>query len=242
MSAGALNVYSSSAIEALHKGLSKWTSPHVRASALIRILSELDTHAQAGLFLALFLGSPANTWTFEETVEVLSLALADTDVRDLAGEPRHVLDSIPDYAEEVQDALMGGTGSSDSEADSQGNLDGFIAYTDEEEEDGEDGDDDDDEDGDGSSDESEEVGARGRARPAPAAAKRGRLRRTAAGSDSSSGDDEDGGGGGKASAGARKRGRPSGSGGRGRGRAEDEGGKGSSSKRTRYLDLEAGMG
>lgn len=143
--AGAINIYSSSAIEALHAGMSKWPMAETKAHLLCRLVSEIDTFQQAGMFLDLFFNSPANTMSAETQVSVLQLVFKDQDVRDLAGRPEDLLSQIPDLADDVRDALIGAD-SDDSEEDEEGNLAGFVAGDDEVDYDTDAGPSDDDED------------------------------------------------------------------------------------------------
>jgi hypothetical protein len=259
--AGALNLYSSSAIEALHAGMAGWrglapdAAPAIKAELLARLCGELDTRAQAGLFLSLVFGSPASAMGAEEAAAVFRAVRSHRDVRDLAGDRGDLLAEFPpdllSLLLPVGDGVgrgVDGAGSEeddeeeedDSDADSQGNLADFIAYSgdeDEEEEEEEEDDDDEGSENSGSSASESSSSRAGKKRPRQAApplpkagkakgSSGGRLKRAAVpDSSESSGSDGDVG---EGKGPQQRRGPPP--------------APAAASKRRRYLDLEAGMG
>jgi hypothetical protein len=132
MSAGALNVFSASALVALHTGMRGWASVEPRAALVGGLLAELDSWADAARLLALLLGSPACEWTDGESRELLRRVLAQEDVRDLAGDPTTELPgALPEYADILEDALGAFSEGDGSEADEHGNLAEFVVGDDE---------------------------------------------------------------------------------------------------------------
>lgn len=247
--AGAVNPFSSSALEALHDGMRGWRFVEPKAALLVAIVSSFDTFAQAGLFLSLLLESPASGLGAEEVPPLLEAVLADGDVRDLAGDTGDLLAALPDYADVVEDALARAHSEDGaSEADEDGNLAGFVDDeivfdsdadgSDAHEEEAENRSGSSGSDSDGSSSDSDSDRSRGGGGGAAAGRKRPRAVSDSDGSDA-----------GKASPAPARRLRRAGdapapanpsrgaAAGRGRGRRAAAAGGGS-----RYVDAEAGMG
>lgn len=127
LSAGAINVYSSSAVEELHAGIAQWQQLELKAALLTAIVSSVDNFAQAGLFLSLFLECPESCLEADDATELLERVLSDGDVQDLAGEAKDLADYLPDYADVVNRTLIASEADEDgSEADEEGNLAGFV--------------------------------------------------------------------------------------------------------------------
>lgn len=149
MSSNALNIFSSSAIDALHEGILYWQSLHysIEASAklLISLLSELSTYDEVGLFLSLFVSS-SHCIEYQRTdlIELLYRIIAHPDIRDLGGNRKDLDKYLEDYMDEIHEFMVSegkhtlDEDSDNSDADSQGNLDGFVVYSEEDEDDTED--------------------------------------------------------------------------------------------------------
>ncbi len=133
MAAGTLNVFSSSALEALHAGMAGWPRPETVGALLARVAGEMDSAAQAGLFLGLFLTGPASVLTPEEEAAALAVVAHDADVRDLAGRREDLVAGLPVVHREAALEQLGAS-SEESDEDEAGNLAGFVTYSDEEEE------------------------------------------------------------------------------------------------------------
>jgi hypothetical protein len=128
---GFLNLHSRGALGELHKGMAGW---HVESQAKVlgNLAGELDTFWGAGLFLRLFIDSPACDLTREEVAHLLSTLVTNENVRDLAGDPGDLLASLPDYSGDIQEGLFAAVGDSDaSDADDDGDLAGFVCDDDE---------------------------------------------------------------------------------------------------------------
>jgi hypothetical protein len=171
--AGALNVYSASALAALHEGIAGWRVPIV-ADLVGRIAEGLDSFAQAGLFISLLLAAPGCALDAAGAAALLRAVVARPDVRDLAGAPADMMRQLPrDAAAAAADELRARAESDDSDADEDGNLAGFVCGDDEEsaeESAGDDGseagseddeEEDEDDDESGGSDDDESAGAAG---------------------------------------------------------------------------------
>ena len=128
--AGAVNVFSSSALAALHRGMAAWgAAPAPKAALLGALVASLDTFAEAGTLLAALLehadsellGGPA------AAEELLRAVLREPAVRDLAGEPADLAAHLPDFEAAVAEALAAGASDDDGDdADEAGNLAGFV--------------------------------------------------------------------------------------------------------------------
>lgn len=135
-SAGALNVYSQSALRALHAGMAGWRI-ETAAELVGRLCEGVDSFAQAGLFLALLLESPASRLTRSEASALVCAVVSREDVRDLAGRVEDMLHQLPrDVADAAGDTIAERNCSDDEDEDEDGNLRGFIVYSDEDDSDG----------------------------------------------------------------------------------------------------------
>ena len=135
-SSGALNLIDSAAMAELHTAITAWGGDDAIPAVvmLLRgVLGDTDTFAQAGALLAMFVDSRECTLSTRALDSILESALDSADVRDLAGEPQDLLGYLPDHASVVGRALASvAAGDADeSDADSVGNLKGFVAEDDE---------------------------------------------------------------------------------------------------------------
>lgn len=130
LDAGCLNLFSSSSLGELHRGMSTWNSPIPKTALLITIASSFDTFGKAGMFIGLLLEHGESSFAGpDEVEEVLEGVLGNADVRDLAGEPEDMARALPDYADLVRHALRedgSGSDSGSDAADEDGNLAGFV--------------------------------------------------------------------------------------------------------------------
>jgi hypothetical protein len=123
-SAGVLNLYSRSALAALHEGWAAW---HVDGRALLvgqLVGEQLETFAQLGEFLRLLLDSPASCLSPAQEAVLLRGVLACEDVRDLAGATKDLKGALPEHAAVIGEALAAEEQASDEDA--EGNLAGFV--------------------------------------------------------------------------------------------------------------------
>ena len=125
MSAGALNVFSESACNELNHMLVRWKPLELRRALLTGIIGELDSYAQAGLFLRGLLDSDACELGSQGIDDILRAVLADVRNADLAGEPADLASELPEEYACLVNACVGFDGK-DSDADSDGNLAGFV--------------------------------------------------------------------------------------------------------------------
>lgn len=128
---GFLNLHSRGALGELHQGMAGW---HVESQAKVlgNLAGELDTFGGAGLFLRLFIDSPASDLTREEVGHLLATLVTNENVRDLAGDPGDLLAALPDYSGDIQEGLLAAVADSDaSDADEDGDLAGFVCDDDE---------------------------------------------------------------------------------------------------------------
>ena len=107
MSSGVLNIYSSSAIDAIHTGLLNWQKLHysivANAKLLITLLSELTTYDEVGTFLSLFLSSSfISQYQHKDIIELLYLIITHPDIRDLSGDRKQLYTYLEDYMEDIQ--------------------------------------------------------------------------------------------------------------------------------------------
>jgi hypothetical protein len=134
-SAGALNIYSRSALRALHAGMVGWRA-ETAAELVGRLCEGVDSFAQAGLFLSLLLASPASRLSRDEACALVCAVVAREDVRDLAGRVDELLLQLPrDVADAAADAVAARNSSDDEDEDEDGNLRGFVVYSEDEDED-----------------------------------------------------------------------------------------------------------
>lgn len=128
-SAGALNIYSRSALRALHAGMAGWRA-ETAAELVGRLCEGVDSFAQAGLFLSLLLASPASRLSRDEACALVCAVVAREDVRDLAGRVDELLLQLPrDLADAAADAVAARNSSDDEDEDEDGNLRGFVVYS-----------------------------------------------------------------------------------------------------------------
>jgi hypothetical protein len=140
LSAGAVNVFSSTAIEALHDGVRAW-SPGADARLVAGIVSELDNAHAAAMFLRLYLDHPRSVYASNAAgaVALLRTVALSPDFADVVASAAHSdargareflvelgqpWAAHPDVAAAVHAAALGDV--NDSSADEAGNLAGFV--------------------------------------------------------------------------------------------------------------------
>lgn len=139
-SAGALDaadLAAPRALAAMHGIISAWWSDAhggaageaaVTAAAarfLVGLVSDMDSFANAGAFLASFFNDTACKLPRAAVRLILTDVCSNEDVHDLAGSPRALIDALPAHAAAISEALA--AAADDSDADEDGNLAGFVA-------------------------------------------------------------------------------------------------------------------
>jgi len=136
--AGAIELESDRSVAAFARGIAPWKSPDSILALLAGVMSEIDAFQGVGDFLRRMLDAIGHAWPTTFVSELLSLLFSrHPDLRDLSGKPRELFDAVPDYRHALVNAFA--EGSDDEEADDNGNLAGFIAYSDDEEDSGTEG-------------------------------------------------------------------------------------------------------
>lgn len=126
MTAGALNVYSSSACAEINRLLERWQPLELRRALLGAVIAELDSFAEVGAFLRGLIDSRACSLEPRAVDELLRAVLVDARSGDLAGDPGDLAAELPAEHRALVDACLGGSSSSEDDVDSDGNLAGFV--------------------------------------------------------------------------------------------------------------------
>jgi hypothetical protein len=132
MSAGAVNIYSDSAVEQLHNLTRTWTLGD-KSSLVATILQQTDSYNDAGIFLRYYLDADASQLTESDELALVDTISKLAELRDLGGELRSLTQHAPDRIREALAVAMAAAvaDSEGSDADEDGNLRGFVHGDDE---------------------------------------------------------------------------------------------------------------